>query len=136
MIRQILLLLLLPVLPAVVLAVALPNAAESQTTQLPDATHWTLPQVLAHEQVLWIDARPAAEYEQDHIPGAMPLEMQDWDSQLPAVLETWSEEQLLVVYCSRSQCDASEAVAQRLRNEVGLPNVVTLLGGWEAWQNQ
>lgn len=86
-----------------------------------------------NEKVLWLDARPAADFQKEHIPGAMPLNEDDWDNLLPQVLATWGDGKIIVVYCSSQQCHSSDAVAKRLRNEAHLPDVYVLKGGWEAW---
>ena len=83
--------------------------------------------------VLWADARPEEEFARGHIPGAMLLNEDEWDAQLRTFLTAWAPERKIVVYCSAVSCNASHAVAERLRNEVGLKNVYVLEGGWEAW---
>lgn len=88
------------------------------------------------DAVLWIDARPDAEFNQGHVPGAMQLNEDNWDGLLREVLTAWSPERKLVVYCSSQSCNASRAVAERLRKEAGLTNVYVLEGGWEEWQKQ
>jgi rhodanese-related sulfurtransferase len=84
--------------------------------------------------VLWIDARPEEQFASGHVPGALLLNEDDWNSLLRPVLDAWSLERKLVVYCSRQSCNASHAVAERLRKEAGLKNVYVLQGGWEEWQ--
>ncbi len=84
--------------------------------------------------VLWVDARPNEEFARGHIPGALALNEDDWNGLLPQVLAAWSPERKLVVYCSRKSCNASHAVAERLRHEAGLKNVDVLPGGWEEWK--
>ena len=86
------------------------------------------------ETVLWIDARAEAEFEKAHVPGAIRLNEDDWDTLLPGVLAAWSEDRKVVVYCSRLTCNLSHEVAERLRNEVALKNVYVLQGGWEEWE--
>jgi len=88
------------------------------------------------EGVLWLDARPEADYARRHIPGALPLNEDSWDEHLRMMLTAWSPERKLVVYCSRQTCNASHEVAERLRKEVGLSNVYVLEGGWEEWEKQ
>ena len=82
---------------------------------------------------LWIDARPAEQYEREHIPNAVLLNEDRWDELLPQMLEKWSPEKRIVVYCSSLSCAASHDVARRLREEAQLPNVFVLNGGWESW---
>lgn len=82
--------------------------------------------------VLWLDARPAAAFARDRVPGALPLTEDDWDALLPGVLERWTAGTRVVVYCDGGDCRASELVAARLR-DAGLSPVFILAGGWPAW---
>ena len=82
--------------------------------------------------VLWVDARSFAEYSRARIPGALPLNEDEWSRLVPEVLNRWSPRQSVVVYCNSIGCDASSHVAKRLR-DAGLSPVYTLHGGWEAW---
>ncbi len=85
------------------------------------------------DHALWLDARPDEEFAQEHVPGAMPLNEDRWSELLPRVLETWTPDRRIVVYCSSQACGASREVSRRLRTEGGLKNVFVLEGGWEAW---
>lgn len=85
--------------------------------------------------VMWIDARPADEFQAGHVPSALPLNTDEWDRLLPEVLNRWSPGRKLVVYCSKQTCGASREVARRLKDEAGLKNIFVLSGGWEAWQD-
>jgi len=84
--------------------------------------------------LLWIDARSIESYDLGHIPGALPLNEDRWNELLPTVLDHWNPGVKVVVYCSRQSCDTSRAVTERLRDEVGLPDVYFLKGGWESWR--
>jgi rhodanese-related sulfurtransferase len=86
------------------------------------------------EQVLWVDSRSAADFSVAHVPGAVRLTEDDWNELLPELLKTWEAERVVMVYCSSRKCHASEEVAKRLREEVGLKPVYVLRGGWEAWK--
>jgi rhodanese-related sulfurtransferase len=86
------------------------------------------------DAALWIDARPEEQFAGGHVPGAMLLNEDEWNTLLPKVLAAWSPERKLVLYCSRQSCNVSHEVAERLRNEAGLKNVFVLQGGWEEWQ--
>ncbi len=130
---QALLLLALAFLPALGEALYLreevswdaPPVANDEVT-IQDAFAWG-------ESLLWVDARPDAQFETEHIPGALSLNEDRWDELLPQVLTTWAPEKRTVVYCSSQSCAASHEVARRLREEAGLKNVFVLHGGWEAW---
>ena len=83
--------------------------------------------------VLWVDARARHDYDQEHIPGAVLLNEDDWDLLLPEFLERWQPELNVVVYCSSGGCRASSSVAERLRQEVGLESIHVLKDGWDTW---
>jgi len=85
------------------------------------------------DNVTWVDARPAEEFEHDHIPGAILLNEDNWNELLPQFLEQWSPDKRVVVYCSAQSCNAAAEVARRLRQEAGLNNIFVLQGGWEEW---
>jgi rhodanese-related sulfurtransferase len=84
-------------------------------------------------QVMWVDARPRTKFETGHISGALLLNEDEWDRLVPAFLDAWEPEKIVVVYCDGGSCDASHAVARRLRGELKLENVRVLKGGWKAW---
>jgi rhodanese-related sulfurtransferase len=85
------------------------------------------------DNAIWIDARPEAEFETEHVPGALLLNEDRWNELLPQMLATWSPEKRVVVYCSSESCGSSRDVARRLRQEAQMKNVFVLEGGWEAW---
>ena len=86
------------------------------------------------EDVLWVDARTADEFAAGHIPGALLLSEDDWEAGLLGLLDVWTPDRDIVVYCSSESCHSSQAVATRLRSELGVENVFHLEGGWEAWK--
>jgi rhodanese-related sulfurtransferase len=84
---------------------------------------------------IWIDARPEADFERDHVPDAVLLNEDRWNELLPRFLqERWSPEKKLIVYCSAESCNLAGDVARRLREEAKLPNQIGVLkGGWQEW---
>jgi len=86
------------------------------------------------DPVLWIDARPSEAFQRAHVPGALSLPESEWESGLAAVLEAWSPEHRVLVYCAETACSTSVRVAERLRADLGSENVYYLRGGFEAWQ--
>ncbi len=84
------------------------------------------------EKVLWIDARPSASYAAGHIDGALSLNEDHWQELVAGFIDEWDDDRMIVVYCDGGGCDASHAVAKRLREEVGVKNVHVLKGGWKA----
>jgi rhodanese-related sulfurtransferase len=128
--RQIIALLLLALVPAFGAAIFHPRrpAWRSDEITLAVAQGW-------REKILWLDARPRADYERGHIPGALLLNEEEWNALLPEMLDEWNGGRVVVVYCSSLSCQASRDVARRLREEVGLPDVYVLQGGWEKWRS-
>ncbi len=135
LLRQSAALIALALLPAVVQAVYLrekipwkSRVADSDFVDVVTARGWG-------ENVLWVDARPADEFERDHVPGAVLLNEDRWNESLPQFLATqWTPDKKIVVYCSAASCNLAEDVARRLREEAKLPNEIRILkGGWEAW---
>ncbi|MEQ9823525.1 MAG: rhodanese-like domain-containing protein [Puniceicoccaceae bacterium] len=103
-----------------------PQPAEGEL-RLQDLEQWP-------GEVLWVDARNRESYDAEHVPGAVWLSESGFDAELMGLLERWQPGARVVVYCDSEVCDASHAVARRLREEVGLPEVWVLFGGWKAWQ--
>lgn len=83
--------------------------------------------------VMWVDARPDNEFQENHIPGAISLNEDRWNELLPQFLAQWSPEKKVVVYCSTKSCNLAGDAARRLREEAQLKNVFVLEGGWEEW---
>lgn len=86
-----------------------------------------------NRDVLWIDARPAAEFARGSIPGAIPFDEANFEPSLGAALAAWQPGRAVVVYCGSTGCGTSKQLAARMR-EAGFEDVYYLHGGWEAWQ--
>ena len=129
---------------ALVLALALVPALVSGAWQL----RWRAEQPLAPgevrvatarmwgDNVQWVDARPRARYERTHIPGALLLNEEEWDKLVGPFLDAWDADKTLIVYCEGGSCDASQAVAGRIRTELKIGGVYVLKGGWAAWERK
>lgn len=81
--------------------------------------------------VLWVDARPPEEYLLDRIPGALPLNLDQWKVLLPDVVAAAGTKHV-VVYCNEN-CEAAEVVVRQLKEQTPLKNVYVLHGGFQAW---
>jgi rhodanese-related sulfurtransferase len=77
-----------------------------------------------------VDALGGAYYEQQHLPGALPLIEADVLIQAPALLP--DKEALIVTYCSNDACSNSQQVASRLA-AVGYTNVRKYREGIQDW---
>jgi len=84
--------------------------------------------------VLWIDARSAESFAAGHVPEAVPLNEDHWETLLPGIVERWQPGTTLVVYCDHRQCQSSQQVARRLRRDLGIESLYVLEGGWLAWK--
>lgn len=108
-----------------------PPLAADETTWAQVAA-WQDGAASARVHILLVDARPEAAYRAAHAPGALPLNEPQWERQLPAVIEALRDNTRVVVYCDDTLCDASRAVAARLRRELALTDVLVLKGGWRS----
>lgn len=125
----------LAAIPAVAVALWHPNAPQwrqddtSGITEIPmDAARGLLP------DVVWVDARSRHEFDNGHIAGAVWLYEGEWESLLDGFLDAWDGNQMVVVYCGAGDCKASQSVAMRLKQEVGVEKIVVLRGGWDGRQ--
>ena len=87
------------------------------------------------DSVLWVDARPRKEFDAEHVPNAVLLNLEEWDQLFPAFLDRWQPNQKVVVYCSSLECHMSQEVADRLKRNSVEP-VYVLKGGGEAWKSK
>lgn len=88
-----------------------------------------------HQQggALFIDARPAAEYQELHIEGAVNLTAGQLERKpAPDLLRNLDPHQTIVVYCGSADCHASLQVAELLQSR-GFTRVAVFLGGFRAW---
>jgi len=77
-------------------------------------------------KVIWVDSGFSGEYNETHIPGAVNLNEDAWESQIRTLLEQWTPDSLVVVYGCISGCRGGREagrVARRLHKEYGLPDV-------------
>jgi len=133
LVRQAVILAALALLPGIGEAVYFRDKVSWQSP-IPASEMVTLTQAPAwNGNTIWVDARPDAEFEREHIPGAVLLNEDRWNELLPQFLDSWSPEKRVVVYCSSQSCNASREVARRLRDGAQLKNVFVLQGGWEEW---
>lgn len=84
--------------------------------------------------LLWLDARHGDAYRTEHIPEALPLDIDHWDTQIVDVIARWQPGMRLIVYCDDSACSSSRQVAERLRRDYQFDDVWLLHGGWSSWQ--
>ena len=85
-------------------------------------------------QVIWIDARSAADYRTEHIPAAIYLNQEHWETGIIELMDTWlTQPRPIVVYCGSADCGTSKRIAERLREALPDAEIYSLKGGWDAW---
>ena len=123
---------------AVLLGVSLGLSAGSYLVR-PEALPWgasvyemELETARALEGVLWVDARTGEEFERGSLPGSVGLSLEAWEEGFVGLLEVWAPGQPVVVFCGSASCLRSVEVAERLRGELGVEEIYSLVDGWEA----
>lgn len=99
--------------------------------------HYKWEEAKAHwesRDALFIDARGKNEYDQAHIPGAIPMPMGEFDQYYAKYEKKIKAAKYLVTYCHGVGCQLSNKVAQKLWNDKKLHNVGSFFGGWPQWQ--
>src|SRR5688572_4989965 len=110
--RQALILVLLALVPSALSAFLHPKRPDF-TDQLRAGEIGVVEAMRKSKNYLWIDARASGERANGQVPHALPLNEDEWDDLLPAVLEAWPTGKPAIVYCDSRQCEASEDVAAR-----------------------
>ena len=115
-------------------ALALDPRTRALLRDAPAADEIALAAARAHAgPVLWLDARPTADFARNHIPDALSLNLDEWDTRIVDVLARWQPGTRVIVYCDDRACSTSRAVAEKLRREYQFDDVLILHGGWSAW---
>lgn len=81
------------------------------------------------KKVFVVDARDAAQYEKEHIPGAVNIE---WRQAVARRAEL-PRDRMVVVYCNSGSLSAQAVFALRL---LGYDNVKVLQDGFEGWKKK
>ncbi len=90
-------------------------------------------QLFKEEAAVFVDARPASQYEDDHIQGALNIPWQEADSYFMDALGRLESAQAIITYCDGESCDLSHELALFLK-EMGFDNVHVLVNGWTVWK--
>ncbi|MCL6494704.1 MAG: rhodanese-like domain-containing protein [Ignavibacterium sp.] len=86
---------------------------------------------LYKQGVKFIDARMPEEYTEGHIKGAINIPF-DGDESYRNILNSFSKDEILVTYCSGTECDLSILLGEELF-EKGFKRVYIFFGGWNDW---
>jgi rhodanese-related sulfurtransferase len=79
------------------------------------------------DDVVIVDVRRPEDYEKGHIPHALNLPRDKWDT-----LKGLDRKKINVMYCYTQQCHAATEACLKFARE-GFP-VMELEGGWKAWR--
>ena len=90
-------------------------------------------QALWHRQsTVFLDVRPAFDYQLGHIAGALNLPEGEFDQRFPALRPRLEQAEAIVLYCSSPSCAKSYWSAIRLHN-AGLTRLHIYQEGWNEW---
>jgi rhodanese-related sulfurtransferase len=84
--------------------------------------------------VLFADARAKVEYDQGHIPGAIPLPVGEFDTYFKKYESKIKKARRIITYCHGVGCKLSDKCAQKLYVDHKYHNVASFFGGWPQWQ--
>ncbi len=82
---------------------------------------------------IFVDARPAKEFAEGHIPGAMLFPGEDFEETVSSWKQFIPADTLLVTYCSGEGCASSRNAAELLL-DAGYSRVKVFFGGWKEWK--
>jgi rhodanese-related sulfurtransferase len=128
-IRQLVVLMIIAVIPALCLArwqaVKMENNSLGSGEIAPaDARRFPA------DTVQFVDARSLDDYARGHRPGAVLLNAAGWGALIAGFYDAWEPGKKVIVY-GRARSDEAATVAHRLRTESGLDQVFVLKGIWE-----
>jgi rhodanese-related sulfurtransferase len=84
------------------------------------------------KRVVFADARSTAEWDQAHIPGALPAPLGEFDTYYKKYRKRYDRAKYIVVYCHGVGCHLSDQACKNFV-EKGYKNVLNFYSGWPAW---
>ena len=85
------------------------------------------------DKAVFIDARPASEYEAGHIKGALNLPWSEAEEMCFEIFQKIPMDEPIVTYCDGPACELSDFLAEFLQ-DIGYKNAKSLHNGWGRWQ--
>jgi rhodanese-related sulfurtransferase len=95
--------------------------------------------ISADGKALWVDVRPIAEFNREHVPGAENVPA-DVSGALESKLFEWTRagtlgaDTTMIVYCASSGCGTSHQLRKQLLQLNPSLKVAVLAGGWAEWK--
>ncbi|MCF8026313.1 MAG: rhodanese-like domain-containing protein [Desulfobacteraceae bacterium] len=105
------------------------NSGESLVIDLTAASR-----MYTEDKAVFVDARPASQYDQGHIKGAVSLPWQDANERFMEVAPQLEGEKTIICYCDGESCELSHELALFL-SDMGFKNVRVLVNGWTKWHS-
>jgi rhodanese-related sulfurtransferase len=87
---------------------------------------------LFQQDSLFIDARPADEFKELHVPKALNITPDMVEAGLTEHVKGLARDREIVVYCGQVSCDLALKVAEKLQS-LGFTRVSAFIGGFRAW---
>jgi len=88
---------------------------------------------LRYGKALFVDARPAKDYPEGHIAGAIPFDVNDFANAASKALPLLPRDREILAYCSGGDCDDSVMLAGKLR-DLGYKDIKIYDGGYPEWK--
>ena len=89
--------------------------------------------IFQDKTAVFIDARSEEEYEKGHVPGAMLVNVDNFEEKISALTAILPYDTMMISYCSGRGCESSLEVAGLLK-DAGYTRVNVFYGGWQYWQ--
>ena len=118
--------------PAAARPVAAPAVAPAPSVvpSVPSLTWPETRQLLATGQIVLVDARAAAYYQTEHIPGAISLPAASSPADFATFVAKYPKATPLVVYCGSASCPLSNQLVSQLMSQYGYTNIREMPGGF------
>ncbi len=104
--------------------------APSVVPSVPSLTWPETRQLLATGQIVLVDARAAAYYQTEHIPGAISLPAASSPADFAAFAAKYPKATPFVVYCGSASCPLSNQLVSLLMSQYGYTNIREMPGGF------
>lgn len=100
--------------------------------QITEVSAATARQLLSEGNILLIDTREANEYEEGHLDGAILLPRGVLEFKIGSLPELGDKAKAVLIYC---RSGGRSALAAQTMQQLGYQNVLSMAGGFEAWQH-
>jgi rhodanese-related sulfurtransferase len=90
--------------------------------------------LFAGQGTLFLDARPAHQYAEGHIQGALSLPWQEVDQSFGEMSGRLEQAASIITYCDGESCDLSHELALFFQ-QMGFKNFRVLVNGWTVWHD-